>query len=553
MADERKFRFVSPGVFTNEIDRSQLAAIRDAIGPMIIGQSDHGPAFTPTKITSKQEFETIFGIPSPGNAQPGDVWRNGAQNSPDYGAYAAWAYLGAGSTPLTFVRLLGKSNSSATGDAHNTVNKAGWAVPQATTNSTAATTAGAFGLFFFGTSSATQSVGVLGAVIYASGAAIYPTGTVFGGAAGAGMNTLIDLGTSTEFTLEVSNSSGASKYKASLDDASPNFIRNIFNTNPQLVGNYGRSVTSVENPSFNKEFWIGETFERTVYEKITSVYSGYAVAILPLHKQGSAGLANRKASFREAHTPWFVSQDVNTNSSTFSVADRSRAIPLFKFVTIKGQGDYASKKVKVSVDNVRYSPNDNVSFGTFDVLVREASDTDTKPKVLERFSNLTLDPNSDNYIVNKIGDMYEEYDDTNEVLRTYGDVANQSNFVRVVVSPEVAAGDSPKLVPFGYYGVPKFKSVTVNAATTAVTTTYVASGGYAPTAHSYVLSASNAMTASISFPSIPMRVTSSEAGAANNLAFFGADAGRRATSTVYNQGYVDYTRFLGTNVISDSD
>jgi hypothetical protein len=35
----RKFKFVSPGIFLNEIDNSQLPKISDAIGPVIIGNT----------------------------------------------------------------------------------------------------------------------------------------------------------------------------------------------------------------------------------------------------------------------------------------------------------------------------------------------------------------------------------------------------------------------------------------------------------------------------------------------------------------------------------
>ena len=54
-------RIVSPGVFTREKDLSFLPQAIGEIGAAIIGPTKKGPAFTPTQITSFQEFEEMFG------------------------------------------------------------------------------------------------------------------------------------------------------------------------------------------------------------------------------------------------------------------------------------------------------------------------------------------------------------------------------------------------------------------------------------------------------------------------------------------------------------
>ena len=55
-------RIVSPGVFTRERDLSFLPQGISDIGAAIIGPTKIGPAFTPTQITSFQEFEEVFGV-----------------------------------------------------------------------------------------------------------------------------------------------------------------------------------------------------------------------------------------------------------------------------------------------------------------------------------------------------------------------------------------------------------------------------------------------------------------------------------------------------------
>ena len=54
-------RIVSPGVFTRERDLSFLPQAIGEIGAAIIGPTKRGPAFTPTMISSFQEFEEMFG------------------------------------------------------------------------------------------------------------------------------------------------------------------------------------------------------------------------------------------------------------------------------------------------------------------------------------------------------------------------------------------------------------------------------------------------------------------------------------------------------------
>jgi hypothetical protein len=102
-----KFRFVSPGIFLNEIDQSQIPALPENVGPVIIGRAEKGPGMIPTTVNSFSEFVEIFGNPIAGNGAVQDVWREGNYSSPTYAGYAAQAYLAAGVGPVTFLRLMG--------------------------------------------------------------------------------------------------------------------------------------------------------------------------------------------------------------------------------------------------------------------------------------------------------------------------------------------------------------------------------------------------------------------------------------------------------------
>ena len=122
----KNFKFVSPGVFINEIDNTFRARKPDSIGPVIIGRSTKGIAMTPTKVESYRDFVEQFGETVPGTTG-GDIYRNGTSQSPMYGTYAAKAFLNSGTAPITYVRLLGQQSK----DAEATVaGKGGWKTKQ---------------------------------------------------------------------------------------------------------------------------------------------------------------------------------------------------------------------------------------------------------------------------------------------------------------------------------------------------------------------------------------------------------------------------------------
>ncbi len=135
----KDFKFISPGVFINEIDNSQLPASPGTIGPVIIGRAKSGPALKPTKVDSFSDFVQKFGTPTAGSTND-DISRNGNSLGPAYGAYAAQAWL-RNNSPITYVRLVGKEHTNAT-----TTGKAGWSATNGNP-SPGTSQGGAYGLF----------------------------------------------------------------------------------------------------------------------------------------------------------------------------------------------------------------------------------------------------------------------------------------------------------------------------------------------------------------------------------------------------------------------
>jgi hypothetical protein len=88
----KSFKFVSPGIFINEVDNSQLPRLPEELGPVIIGRAERGPGMVPVKIDSFSDFVETFGNPIAGG-EGDDVWRQGNRLGPTYAAFAAHLLL----------------------------------------------------------------------------------------------------------------------------------------------------------------------------------------------------------------------------------------------------------------------------------------------------------------------------------------------------------------------------------------------------------------------------------------------------------------------------
>jgi hypothetical protein len=94
-----------------------------------------------------------------------------------------------------------------------------------------------------------------------------------------------------------------------------------------------------------------------------------------------------------------------------------------------------------SSDNVRWEiANSDTSSGQFSLLIRRGDDNQQSKTVLETWNNLSLDPNSANYIEQVIGNQSPQFRvDTDGIpyIENTGSFANNSRYVRVkgVTSP----------------------------------------------------------------------------------------------------------------------
>jgi len=88
-----------------------------------------------------------------------------------------------------------------------------------------------------------------------------------------------------------------------------------------------------------------------------------------------------------------------------------------------------------SKDNFKFEvTSKNNNKGTFNLLIRRGDDTDKRKSIIEQYNNLSLDPNSSNYISKVIGDQSVTLRDsggTDPFLQMSGSFVNKSKYVRV--------------------------------------------------------------------------------------------------------------------------
>ena len=459
----KNYRFVSPGVFVNEIDNSQVPASPAGIGPVIIGRAEKGPALRPTTVNSFEEFVNVFGAPAPGGSG-GDVWREGNDTTATtYGAYAAQAYL-RNSSPLTYVRLLG---SQADGFTENS-GEAGWdktnawgiLVGEAPGNAGGDRPwrDGGFDFVLAGIVYAPDTVLLeLSGAMAVSGA----SGPSKGEGNVEGSSWIVaDTGVAKEFKLVMTGSGPASAGSTvvfNFDRTSSKYIRKVLNTNPQLTNN---GITAA---STRLNYWLGETFDRHLASNITSSQTWGAVVRI----NNTAGAANgsggnHEAALQAAQTPQIIACRTSNDPT-------SR--PLFKVVALNEPGDWSNRNIKISIQDIKRSPDNDSDYGTFSVVVRHLSDSDNVVRVLEQFNNCDLNPDSLNYLGRKIGTKYTSWSSTERRYVEYGDWNNVSKYIRVDINSDVDAGlTSADLLPFGFQGIVKYKDdLTITSADTSST------------------------------------------------------------------------------------
>ena len=278
------------------------------------------------------------------------------------------------------------------------------------------------------------------------------------GFSGSAMNTGSNAGTTipTDYNLILQSTDSTTPYGTynfSLDPGSTKYIKSVFGKDPTAGATY-------DGVSKREAAYIYKIFENQI-AKVISEPSKWWISgsFLPDDKftgeplnftdGSSLDLTNGDSNFglTNASTPWIVSQKI----SPWNGGNATR-FKLFKAHTLS-DGTVMNTSYKIEISNVKLAGTvSGTDWGSFTLTVRAYSDTDKKPKTLQQFNNLSLDPDSSNYIARRIGDRYN-YIDFNGKILEFGTYDNNSRYIRIEMN------DVPwpvSAVPYGFdaYAVP---------------------------------------------------------------------------------------------------
>lgn len=265
-----------------------------------------------------------------------------------------------------------------------------------------------------------------------------------------------------------SNGTTVGYYDFSLNPASSKYISNVFGKDP-TAGDPTKQVsgTKVEAAYIYKMF---ESTVNRVHDNIitegwrirgevmpsASFSTGYPLDFTDSYSTNlSAG--DSAYSLTHAYTPWVLSQKIAPWSSDGN-SSTSTKFELFKIHTL-ADGTYTNTKYKIEISNVKLAGTVAGSdWGTFTLSVRDFSDTDKRPKYLEIFQNLSMDPDSANFIARRIGDRYNYITYSGKIIE-YGTYTNLSKYIRIEVSDVAYPVNA---VPYGFsaYSTPISSTLT---------------------------------------------------------------------------------------------
>ena len=259
------------------------------------------------------------------------------------------------------------------------------------------------------------------------------------------------------YTLQLaSNGSTVGYYDFSLNPASSKYITNVFGTDP-TAGDPNKQVqgTKIEAAYLYKFF--GSSVQRVATNILTEGWQVRAAVFpsssfttgnpLTFTDQYSLNLNAGDSAFglTNAVTPWIMSQQIAPWSADGTTTTVNK-FQLFRVNTLS-DGTSTNIKYKIEISNVKLAGTvAGSNWGSFTLAVRDYSDTDRKPKYLEIYQNLNLDPTSANYIARRIGDKYNYITYAGKVIE-FGSYTNTSKYIRIEMSTTAYPVSA---VPYGF-------------------------------------------------------------------------------------------------------
>ena len=384
---------VSPGVTTNELDQTFLTGQPVQAGAAIIGPTVKGPYEVPTLVTSYSQYTSLFG----------DSFVSGGINYSYLTSIAAYNYFNYGGSSLLVARVASGSYTQATSSIPNTIGS---------TNGVFATASIEISSSYTASSAGQTAGGVLKISVPSIGS------------------------TYTDYWLQHTPNIGPNSYY----DAGFNVGYVSMSAQPTL-DEFGTLMADFINSPTNQQY--NPTTTPTEINTLFSASYNASTNQFSLFPKQSSSLYNGtilRMGAKPSNFIWGGAPDTNFVSSSIMVSG-SDGVSSISFtletisqgIIMNSTGPETSGVLESgSKNNVRFEiTNVNTGSGTFNVLIRQGNDTPNSKNILESFTNVNLDPNSDRFISSVIGDQKLSYNSANNQMELSGSYPNISRYVRV--------------------------------------------------------------------------------------------------------------------------
>ena len=477
------FNFKSPSVKFQEIDRSFASTPSLGITSVgMVGETLKGPAFSPILVTDKSEFRRYFGGTSV------EKFPDGSGRMKYLAPTYAYAFLEEGNQ-LYFTRILGKSGYNAgkawaitvgggvlaSTSAQTSLSSGSTTFAGSSFSGITITSAGTYnnlsslsfvknssGVFtatttFLNVTSFTSTPTPTGATLFSSFTYTAQTDLTYdnmvvailrsrgsGSQDSATFNISSVTGTFTStagsplsnFTLTAVGASVTENFQFNLDVTSSNYIAKAMGS---------------RNSDTKSNLWVDAVYPDLIRNIATSgkIYDVNNVLALT-----TTTFSDYLSQYTNPETPWLVSE-----------LNGSKVSRLFKFVSYS-DGDAANKEVKIAIENI------NPTTKEFDIVVRDYTDTDANPSILERFGRCTMNPDDNNFIMRRIGGVYSDADTS-----FLEDAKSAYIYVNVNVNAPITS------IPCGFegYNLRNYSTSSTGAASSALTPVMIYKTGYTST------------------------------------------------------------------------
>ena len=499
--------FVSPGVYTSELDLSYVTSQIGVTTLGLVGETTIGPAFQPIFVTNYTEFKNFFGglnstkvkdnyaplyelpyIAKEYLIQSNQLFVTRVLGLSGFHAGQAWGItLNAAYDPSTRVDTVGTIYQQTNPMIRFTATSANTNVKLVTPNVTLQTAIdrGQMDAIF-----ATLSIGPTGTTVdFLNDEARVKTANTF-----FGVNGTMDItrlgpdptgafitGTTTGFTSEyygfgyadvenklvallrsrggIDPNTQLPAYEITGTTRGPSFGTALTGSDIDPLAEFSLSGTSNTQGVFNyvlsfdstKKTYLPRVLGRTSKDNTAAIFlEEYFETMFKQYLADDKinGINNTIIRYSNEYDNYLQEYKPAITPYVVSELRGNKILNLFRFWTIS-DGNAANELYKISIANIKLDTKE------FDIFIRSFYDTDDKPLVLQSIPRCSMDPNSTNYVARKVGTLN-------------GDYPSKSKYVLIEMDD---TSDTSDAFPAGFVGYP-IRDYQINSNTTVKTPTF---------------------------------------------------------------------------------